>query len=65
MYWLTEIKAIDPKDEEVKIWAGPKVWAKSLHDAQEYLDANGLGYCTVIGKFLLELPYEDIIIWQN
>jgi len=65
MYWLTEIEAVDSKDGELKLWAGPKVWAKTIEDAQLFLDTNGLGYCKVIGRFLIELPYEDMIIWQN
>lgn len=52
--FVTEIKAIDPIDGELKTWAGPKVPGISFNDAEAYCQNNELGYCKVIGRFIGE-----------
>lgn len=53
--YTTEIRAIDPLDGEIKIWAGPNVPGISWDDAKWYCDNNGLGYCKVVGKLVCEI----------
>lgn len=47
--YTTIIKAIDPKDGQMKTWSGPKVQAKSFAGAARFCQKNGLGYCKVDG----------------
>lgn len=54
--WVTEIKAIDPVDGEMKTWGGPTVPGISLRFAKEYCQNNGLGYCKVIGQLIAQIP---------
>lgn len=66
MYYLTELIAIDPQDQELKIWAGPRIWAESKEKAEEYCQRNGLGFCKVIGEFDSEInDRNESIIWMN
>ena len=46
------------------VWSGPKVPGISFEDAQNYCEANGLGYCTVTGEFIGEVDW-DITFNQN
>ncbi len=65
--FLTEIQAIDPKDGQMKVWAGPNIEAISKKDAIKRLNDNGLGYCKVIGVLVAEMN-EDLtgyIDYQN
>lgn len=48
--YITEIKA------NGKIWCGPNVPGISYSDAEAYCQANGLGYCEVIGQLVAEIP---------
>ena len=50
--YLTEIKALDPTTGEMRTWAGPRVPGNSFEDAKAYCQANGLGYCTVVGQLV-------------
>lgn len=54
--WVTEIKAIDPVDGELKTYAGPNVPALNLVIAEQYCQDNGLGYCRIIGELVAEIP---------
>lgn len=54
--WCTEIKAIDPIDGEMKKWGGPNVPGISQKDAEQYCQANGLGYCSINGELIAEIP---------
>ncbi len=54
--YLTEIKAIDPVDGEIKTFAGPNVPGITFADAEVYCQNNGLGYCKVIGELVAEIP---------
>ena len=53
--YITEIKALDPNDNEYKTWAGPNVPGISFTDAQQYCQTHGLGYCKVTGKLVCEI----------
>ena len=51
MIYLTEIKAIDPKEGVLKTWEGVRVNASSWEGAEQTLINQGLGFCKVIGIF--------------
>ena len=53
--YVTQIKAIDPADGEMKTWIGPNVPGISWADAEFYCETNGLGYCEVIGQLVAEI----------
>lgn len=57
--YITQIRAIDPKDGELKTYAGPHVPAISFGFAEEYCQHNGLGYCEVIGELIAEIPCKS------
>jgi hypothetical protein len=57
--WLTELRAIDPGTGELKTWCGPDIEAPTATLAREYCDNNGLGYLTVIGELLVEIPCKE------
>jgi len=65
MIWLTEIRAIDPMDNEIKIFSGPRIEAESLMEAEDYCLKNGLGYCKVIGRLVEESDHKEQFIWLN
>lgn len=54
--YATEITAIDPVDDEIKVFAGPNVPGITFADAEAYCQSNGLGYCKVIGELIAEIP---------
>lgn len=56
MLFVTELKAIDPKDGILKTWTGPNVPGVSIDTAEQYCQENGLGYLTVLGQLLTEIP---------
>lgn len=53
--FTTELRAIDPRDGELKTWCGPHVPGISWDDARWYCDNNGLGYCRVTGELVAEI----------
>ena len=55
-YWVTEIKAIKPGTGELRTYAGPTVPGISIGDAMAYCENHGLGYCTVLGELISEIP---------
>lgn len=64
----TKIKAIDPKDGEMKTWSGPVIDAISYQDAEYYCQENGLGYCEVDGILVSEIPTKSDGVtpdWEN
>ena len=65
MLFTTTIRAIDPKDGELKTYAGPNVPGISFNDARAYCQKNGLGYCEVEGILLNEFNYNDPIPIQD
>ncbi len=63
--WLTEIRALDPSDGEIKTWAGPRIPAITFGFAEQYCQNNGLGYCKVIGEFVAEIPCKTDDPWDD
>ena len=59
MIYLTEIKAIDPKDGQLKTWDGVKVNASSWEKARETLDNKGFGMCEIIGTLQEEFDAQE------
>ena len=59
--FVTEIKAIDPKDGEIKTYCGPEVPGLSFTDAQNHCNKNGLGYCKVIGKLVSDIAVAKVV----
>lgn len=57
-YWVTELKAIDPKTGELRTYGGPHVPGISKKDAERYCQQNGLGYLVVIGRIIAEFDQE-------
>jgi len=53
--WTTEIRAIDPLTGELATYAGPYIDAPTFEDAERFCQANGLGYCKVIGQLVAEV----------
>lgn len=63
--WVTEIRAIDPNDGELKTWAGPHVPGITWRFAEEYCQNHGLGYCKVIGELVAEIEYKSNDPWAD
>ena len=59
MMYVTEIIAISPITGSLITFAGPNVPGVNIATAQEYCQANGLGYCNVIGKLVMEIPCKE------
>ena len=55
--YVTEFKAIDPKDGELKSWGGPVVWGSSWKKAQRWCHDNQ-GHLLVIGELYMEVPAD-------
>ncbi len=53
--FLTELKAIDPKDGQLKTYAGRNIKALTRGLAQQWCDENE-GYLTVVGELVSEIP---------
>ena len=58
MKYTTKIRAIDPKTGGIKTYAGPIIEAISFKDADNYCQRNGLGYCSVDGILVAEIPAD-------
>lgn len=65
IYWTTEIIAIDPIDGQEKLWQGPYVPGRTIEEAMEYCQMNGLGYCQVVGKHIETITWEDVTARLN
>lgn len=57
--WLTEIKAIDPFDGKLKIWAGDNIDALSWIEAYMKTQQTGRGYMRVLGELIAEIPCKS------
>lgn len=57
--WVTEIKAICPIDGGLKTFGGPNIKAPSRQLAHEYCQNNGLGYCSITGELISEIPCKE------
>ena len=53
--WVTNIRAIDPRDGELKNWGGPHVPGITHKHAEQYCQDNGLGFCEVLGELVGEV----------
>ena len=53
--WTTLIRAVDPKDGEIKLWMGPYIPGEDKQEAIKYCQSNGLGYCQVDMEFVGEV----------
>ena len=60
MTFTTTIKAIDPKDGELKTFAGPNVKAISWKLAEKHLQLNELGYCEISGELVCEVEGNKV-----
>lgn len=56
--YVTEIRAIDPMDGELKTWAGPNIEAICYSEA-EHICQTRLGYCKVTGMLVSEIPCKS------
>lgn len=69
--WTTEIWAVnharyhDPLRGFPVKWQGPHVPGRTLQDAQEYCNKNGLGYCRVYGMLVEEGYIDTVLDSQN
>jgi len=52
MKFCTKIRAIDPKDGQLKTWFGPDVTARTKAEAEEVLQASGRGYAEVLDQHI-------------
>lgn len=59
--WVTEIRAIDPRDGQLKAWGGPHVPGRTIEEAREYCENNSLGYCEVVGELLSEIAQLSVV----
>ena len=57
--WLTQIRAIDPNDGELKTYGGLDVKAFTAKLADQYCQQNGLGYCKIIGELVREIACKQ------
>lgn len=57
--WATKIRAIDPKDGELKTWGGPNVPGITMKDAWNYCQTHELGYCEIEGEIIAEIPCKE------
>jgi hypothetical protein len=56
--YITIIRAIDPKTNELCNWMNPNVPGISFATAQSYCNNSGLRYCEVIGKLKMDIPIK-------
>jgi len=61
MIFITSIEAIDPETNELKVWAGPSIVAKSWDSAEKYRVENGLGYCKIVGMAIAEIEINGTV----
>jgi len=57
--WVTEIKALNPSTNQMKVWGGPNIPGITKLDAEQYCQNNGLGYCKIIGELIEEIPCKN------
>jgi hypothetical protein len=60
--WCTELRAIDPKDGELKTWCGPIVEGLTQGLAEKWCQENGLGYLKIAGELVAEVDWEGNVI---
>ena len=57
--YITEVRAIDPIDNELKTWCGDEIKAISEAEANHILQNTGRGYMKVIGILEAEIPCKN------
>ena len=57
--WVTEIKAIDPRDGILKTWHGEFIEAPTKKLAQDWCNNNERGYLNVTGELLAIIPTKQ------
>lgn len=63
---MTEFHAVDQTDNEIKVWAGPVIAAKTLRRAAEYV-ADHLPFLIIVGELVdsdLDIEIPDDIEYQ-
>ncbi len=50
--YTTSLLAIDSKDGQIKQWVGDIIEAPSFELAESYIQNNGKGYLTIMGKLI-------------
>lgn len=63
--WVTTIRAIDPKDGQLKTWGGQYVPGITKEDAERYCQENELGYCEVDGELIAVIPTKSDGVTPN
>jgi hypothetical protein len=58
MKFITQLKAIDPRDGEVKKWIGQTIEAPNFQLAEDYINKNGLGYLEIVGELVCSVDEE-------
>ena len=53
-WYMTQLRAVCAVTGDMKTFIGPDVPAISFEDADNYCQAQGLGYCRVIGVLVSE-----------
>ncbi len=53
--YTTQLRAISATTGQLTTYCGPNVPAISIETAQQYCEANGLGYCVVTGELVAEI----------
>jgi hypothetical protein len=59
--WTTLLRALDPRTDELKRWAGPNVPGLTFEDAQSWCDTHGMGYLTVTGELVAEISEDGTV----
>jgi hypothetical protein len=49
--WKTQVRAVDPRDNVIRVWAGAPVPGIDIEDAERYIQENDLGYLEVAGEY--------------
>lgn len=67
--WLTQLKAINPINNQLTTFCGPNIKALTHQMAYDFCQENGLGYLEVLGELCGEIPCvttigEDGIIYE-
>ena len=57
--YMTEIKAICPHTNKLRVFKGPIVPGESLKDAQDFCDTYGISYCKVVKLLISKVPYGE------
>lgn len=67
--FTTKLRAVDPKDGELKTWAGPRVKAITPAEARHKIQDMGCGYLELDGYLNAEIDEDtgektEFIFWN-